>query len=569
MTEALLISPGTGTGDVVLCDPGLSFWGGVDATTGVVIDTHHPRHGTSLAGRVVMMPSSRGSCTGSGVLLELVLNDTAPAALIFCESEDVLTLGTLIAGRLFERPLPVLRLDRETFAQVARAGHAAITATHLEAGELRLPLRKVDATALDLTDADRAMLAGEEGAANALAMEITCIMAAQQGAAELCDITRGHIDGCIYASPANLRFAQAMKDMGARVRVPTTMNAISVEHGRWQVQGTPPDFGGPAAALADAYVAMGARPTFTCAPYTLDDAPVRDERIGWSESNAVIYANSAVGARTVKHPDFLDLFVAMTGRAPLSGVYLDAPRRAARVIAVEPPHEPDDAFWPMLGWLAGDRAPDRIPLLTGLEPLNPDPDDLKALCAAFGSTSGAPMLHLAGITPEAGLPPADGADHAAITLSDLRALWAQFNAAPAKVDLVAIGSPHASARECRDFATHLAGRNVAAGVDVIVTIGAHVAAQLRKDGTDRTLRDAGVTILRDLCWCSISEPVFPPAAQVIMTNSGKYAHYGPGLTGRRMRFGTLADCAEAAATGQATEELPRWTHPPAAAGIPR
>lgn len=558
MTDALRISPGTGGGPVILCDPGLSFWGGVDAATGVVIDAHHPRHGAALAGRVVLMPSSRGSCTGSGVLLELVLNGHAPAALIFRDTEDVLTLGALIAGRLFGRPLPVLRLSPADFAQVAAAGQATITATHLHAGALTLPLHELDAGALDLTAQDRAVLAGAEGAANALAMEVTCLMAAQQGARQLGDITRGHIDGCIYASPANLRFAQAMRDMGARVRVPTTMNAISVERALWQAQGTPPAFGGPAAALADAYVAMGARPTFTCAPYLLDDPPVQDERIGWSESNAVIYANSALGARTVKHPDFLDLFIAMTGRAPLSGVYLDAPRRPARIVAVQAPDAPDDAFWPMLGWLAGDRAPDRIPLLTGLGHLRPSTDDLKAMCAAFGSTSGAPMLHVAGITPEADLPPADGADRATITQADLRALWAQFNAAPARVDLVAIGSPHASAPECRAFAAHLAGRRVAAGVDAIVTIGAHVGAHLDADGTAQALRAAGVTILRDLCWCSISEPVLPPTAQVIMTNSGKYAHYGPGLTGRRMRFGGMADCAAAAVTGRAPDTLPAW-----------
>ena len=558
MTEALQISPGTGSGDVILCDPGLSFWGGVDAATGVVIDAHHPRHGAELAGRVVLMPSSRGSCTGSGVLLELVLNGHAPAALIFREGEDVLTLGALIAGRLFGRPLPVLRLAADDFARVAQAGHATITGSHLQAGDLTLPLRALDASALDLTAQDRALLAGAEGKANALAMEITCIMAAQQGATQLCDITRGHIDGCIYASPANLRFAAAMREMGARVRVPTTMNAISVEHARWQAQGTPPSFGGPAAALADAYVAMGARPTFTCAPYLLDNPPVQDEMIGWSESNAVIYANTVLGARTVKHPDFLDLFIAMTGRAPLSGVYLDEPRRPARVIAVEAPTAPDDAFWPMLGWLIGDRAPDRIPLVTGLEGLTPSPDDLKALCAAFGSTSGAPMLHLAGITPEADLPPLPGADHLTITQAHMRALWAQFNAAPAQVDLVAIGSPHASAPECRAFAAALRGRKVAAGVEAIVTIGAHVAAQLDADGTTAALQASGVKVLRDLCWCSISEPVLPPSAKVILTNSGKYAHYGPGLTGRQMRFGGLATCADSAVSGLASDIPPDW-----------
>ncbi len=66
------------------------------------------------------------------------------------------------------------------------------------------------------------------------------------------------------------------------------------------------------------------------------------------------------------------------------------------------------------------------------------------------------------------------------------------------------------------------------------------------------------TVLPDLCWCSITEPVFPPAARTVMTNSGKYAHYGPGLSGRALRFGSLADCADAALTGTAPAGLPAW-----------
>ena len=77
------ILAGHATGPVLACDEGLSFWGGVDGASGRVIDAHHPLHGQSLAGKVLVLPTSRGSCTGSGVLLELIQNGNAPAALIF------------------------------------------------------------------------------------------------------------------------------------------------------------------------------------------------------------------------------------------------------------------------------------------------------------------------------------------------------------------------------------------------------------------------------------------------------------------------------------------------------
>jgi hypothetical protein len=349
-----------------------------------------------------------------------------------------------------------------------------------------------------------------------------------------------------------------MADLGGRVRIPTTMNAISVDRQNWRDQGVAPDFGLPAQQLADAYVQMGCRPSFTCAPYLLDTTPVADEVIAWSESNAVIYANTVLGARTAKHPDFLDLCIALTGRAPLSGVYLDSARKAQRVIDVHLPEAIDDGFWPLVGYLAGQRSPDRIPLLCGLAPGSPSRDDLKALCAAFGTTSASPMLHIEGVTPEAELAVGLDADHLTITRDDLRDAWAHLNGGPAAVELVAIGSPHASVGECRALADGLAGRRRHAATQVIVTAGREVIREARAEGLLTRLRASGVQVIQDICWCSIREPVFPPGTQTALTNSGKYAHYGPGLSGRLVRLGSLSDCVTAALTGQAAPRRPDW-----------
>ncbi|WP_411034313.1 aconitase X [Shinella sp. BYT-45] len=554
--SARSILSGTASGPVIAAGEALSFWGGVDPATGRVIDVHHPLHGTTITGGILMMPSSRGSCTGSGVLLDLALTGRAPAALIFSEAEDVLTLGALIAAEMFGKSLPVLRLPHDAFAALCRAKAARIGETAIEADGLVIPVAPPATAALDLTADDRAMLDGRDGIAVQLAMRIITAMAAQQGAKELVDVVQGHIDGCIYASPANLTFAEKMAGMDAKVRVPTTMNAISVDRANWQAQGVPHDFGDPAARLADAYVRMGCRPTFTCSPYLLDSAPKAGEAIAWAESNAVIFANTVLGARTAKHPDFLDLCIALTGRAPLSGVYLDGHRRARRIIDVELPEGIDDAFWPLVGYLAGRAAPDRIPLLTGLAAARPSRDDLKALCAAFGTTSAAPMLHIEGVTPEAEGAASPDADRTAITRADMAEVWTMFNEGPAKVELVAVGSPHASASECRALADALGGRERHPDVSVIVTAGRDVMAEAG-DVLGR-LKESGVEVLPDLCWCSISEPVFPPKTRALITNSGKYAHYGPGLSGRTVRFGNLADCIEAALTGRVPPRLPAW-----------
>ncbi len=558
LTSARRIVDGVARGPVISAIEALSFWGGVDPATGRVIDVRHPLHGVSLTGSILVLPSSRGSCSGSGVLLDMALSGRAPAALVFCEAEDVLTLGALAASEMFGVKLPVLRLERNVWAALAQAKSARIGAQRMEADGLTIPIAPAAADELALTDADRAMLAGARGPAVGLSMRMLCAMAVQQGAQALVDVTQAHIDGCLYASPANLTFAERMAELGARVGVPTTMNAISVDRAHWRAQGLPAAFGEPAARLAQAYVDMGCAPTCTCAPYLLESAPKAGECVGWAESNAVIFANSVLGARTPKHPDFLDLCIALTGRAPLAGVYLDAGRKARRIIEVERPAEADDSFWPLAGYLAGQIAPDRVPLLRGLGGAAPSRDDLKALCAAFGTTSAAAMLHIEGVTSEAEHAAASDADLAAISRRDLADAWGALNAGPREVDLVAIGSPHASLEECRALADALGTRRRSPQVEVIVTAGAAVIAAAQRDGALARLEASGVQVLPDICWCTITEPLFPPQARALMTNSGKYAHYAAGLSGRSARFGSLADCVTAALTGHAPSGPPRW-----------
>lgn len=553
-----LIVPADQGGEILVATEGLSFWGGVDPQSGDVIDVHHACFGQSLAGKVVLMPTSRGSCSGSGVVLELALNGHAPAALIFREDEEILTLGAVIASRMFEKHIAVARLSASAYDRLARCKAARFQGDTLLADGLQFLLQSISHDDLALTPSDQSKLSGAEGPAAALAMDVICIMAAVQGARRLIDVTRGHIDGCIYAHAANLIFAETMAKMDARVAIPTTINAISVDRENWQTHDVPPDFGQAACRLADAYVQMGAQPTFTCAPYFDHDPPGVGENIGWSESNAVIFANSVLGARSAKHPDFFDLFVALTGRAPEAGVYLAQNRRPGVIVSIEAPVPQDDAFWPLLGWVAGRMAPNEVPLLAGLERAKPSRDDLRALCAAFGTTSAAPLLHIAGATPEAGLAPIPDARVLRITPDDLAAAWCRFNEGPLTVDLVALGSPHFSLNETRRLAGLMSGKRIHADTSVIITLGRDVLALARREGLVETLEAAGARLVTDLCWCSITEPVFPPDARTILTNSGKYAHYAPGLSGRQVRFGSLADCAQAAQTGHFSAELPTW-----------
>jgi len=545
-------------GDILYSDEGLSFWGGVDPVTGRVIDVHHPWYGLEIAGKILVMPTSRGSCSGSGVLLELALNGYAPAALIFSVAEETLTLGAVIAAHLFDKPIAVAHLEREDFDALSQAPKATIRDNVLNFGKNRCALRPLRKSDLKLSPLDLLRLSGAPTNPTTLAMEVICIMAVALGAERLTDVTRGHIDGCILAHDANLIFAERMAELGAKVQIPTTINAISVDRENSTSYGLPTSFENAASRLADAYLKMGVQPTFTCAPYLLEDVPQLGEFIGWSESNAVIFANSVLGARTAKLPDYLDLFVAIIGRAPDVGMYNVEYRRPSLVIDCCVPEYHDDSLWPLLGWIAGRLSPDRVPLLRGLARYEPSQEDLRALCAAFGTTSASPMLHVAGVTPEAELLLTADAESVRISLPDLVEAWTSLNSGPESVELVAIGSPHATYDEVAQFCEFLGGRSRYAGTDVIVTLGRNILKQATEAGLVRQLEACGVKVIPDLCWCSITEPIFPPMARNLMTNSGKYAHYAPGLCGRTVRFGGLRDCAETAVTGKACKHPPRW-----------
>jgi predicted aconitase/predicted aconitase with swiveling domain len=572
MTVAVLhgtaLIAGRASGAVLHADVGLSFMGGVDATTGTIIDVHHPLCGQSVAGKVLCIPSGRGSCSGSLVIFELLMNDHAPAALVFRHKETILTLGVLIAGELFRRGIPVLQLDETGFAALAGMGHARIDGNQIQRTDRPTDLTpgfdlpRPDPADFTLTDLDRQFLAGDFGEAARIAMRIVLQTARIEGATGLVDVDMAHLDGVFYQGPAGLKFARRLCDLGARVRVPTTMNAICVDRRQWRALGVPSALGEASDALADAYVEMGAKPTYTCAPYLLDPAPKAGQMIAWGESNAVVFANSVLGARTLKYPDYLDILVAITGRAPAADCYLPDRRRATIRFDLPPLSGLDDLFFPLLGYHLGKIATNEIPLICGLEGLAVSHDDLKAFGAAFATTSAAPMFHMLGVTPEAVTAEAVSGDAVRVvqvSRKDLAETWAELNIATTPdVDLVALGNPHFSLTEIAALAGLCAGRRKADGVRLVVTCGRDVYTAAQAAGFIDTVRAFGGEVLNDTCWCFIGAPVVPVPARNIATNSGKYAHYGPPATGKAFHFAGLAACVEAAVTGRIDTALPNW-----------
>lgn len=117
--------PGAASGPVLATAP-LSFWGGVDPATGIVIDRSHPALGVSLAGTVLVMPAGRGSSSSSTVFAEAIRLGTAPAAIVLSEADPILVVGALVADRLYGRACPVVLLAPGDLVAVGAAAFARI-----------------------------------------------------------------------------------------------------------------------------------------------------------------------------------------------------------------------------------------------------------------------------------------------------------------------------------------------------------------------------------------------------------------------------------------------------------
>src|SRR5262249_1460973 len=118
--------PGSAQGEILYAREPLSFWMGVDPTSGEIIDRHHPLRGQNVAGRILVLPGGRGSCSGSCGLIELIMSGHAPAALIFESDEPILTLGALVANEIFGRSIPIASVGAASFSRLASARRLAI-----------------------------------------------------------------------------------------------------------------------------------------------------------------------------------------------------------------------------------------------------------------------------------------------------------------------------------------------------------------------------------------------------------------------------------------------------------
>jgi hypothetical protein len=406
---------------------------------------------------------------------------------------------------------------------------------------------------VQLTTAEREISAGKAGPAAAMAMRIVVDTARLLGASRLVPIASAHIDGCLYHGDSGTLFAERLVEGGGKVAVPTTLNvgALDLVHaGRVKLA---PDREAMARRMMDAYLKLDCRPTWTCAPYQAGHRPALGQHVAWGESNAVAFCNTVLGARTERYGDFLDICAALSGRAPETGLHLEENRRPSLLVdcsALDRRLIDEDAFWPVLGAWLGETAAGRIVAFTGL-PQAIDEDRLKAMGAAAASTGAVGLFHIEGVTPEPFERPRESLVLTGAMLHASRDRLSTMRAkAGDRVDAIAVGSPHFSFDEFQRLLGHLRGRKPV--IPIYVCTGRHTLAEVERVGLDV----GALTIVADTC--IVVTPILPATGGLLLTNSGKFAHYTRPNTGFDVLYGSLADCAETAVAGRLVRDEALW-----------
>ena len=433
-----------------------------------------------------------------------------------------------------------------------------------------MPLRTLSRRpmTLRLTEEEQAMLNGHDSPAARFAMSVVVQLARIVRADQLIEVSSCHIDSCLYHGQAGLDFALRLAGLGGRVRVPTTLNVATLDLVHPELFRGDDSTREAAQRLMDAYIAMGCAPTWTCAPYQLPNRPSLGQDIAWAESNAIVFANSVLGARTERYGDFIDICAAITGRVPRTGLHIPDNRRADLVLdlgGLDPRLLQEDISYPILGHLTGHVSGVSIPAIVGL-PADTTEDQLKNLGAAAASSGGVALFHAVGITPEAptldemtgGQEPLRTIEVETTDLKEARRSLGPVGEGEA-IDAVSVGTPHFSLAEFETLVRLVEDLRPSLRTDFYVSTHRAVLAEAQRRGWVGVLESAGVTLVADTC--TYVTAILRPGTRVVMTDSAKWAYYAPGNLDVGVAFGSLAECVRSAEAGRVVFDGGWWDAP--------
>ncbi|MCX8200234.1 MAG: aconitase X catalytic domain-containing protein [Candidatus Micrarchaeota archaeon] len=393
---------------------------------------------------------------------------------------------------------------------------------------------------MKLTPEERKMYSGGYGNAVQTAMEILVALGEIYGAKRMVPVASVQVSGVSYHNlgDAGLEFLEDLAKDG-KARVLTTLNPAGMDLEDWKHLGISDDFAEKQLRVIRAFAKMGIVVSCTCTPYLVGNLPRFNEHVAWSESSAVTFANSVLGARTNREGGPSALAAALTGRTPEYGLHLDENRQAHVHAHVKARLESTSDF-SALGWVLGKKIGNRIPFITGVK--RASVEELKSLCASLPTYGGPSLFHIKGITPSK---PKKPKDMVVITQDDIEEAYAALNEDEDAVDFVAIGCPHASIGEIRRIAGLLRRRRVKA--EFWIATARQTKELADRAGYTKAIEDAGAKFACDTC---MAVAPLRGRFRVMAIDSAKGCYYARGSNNFKTRFGTLEECVEAAVSGR-------------------
>ena len=279
---------------------------------------------------------------------------------------------------------------------------------------------------------------------------------------------------------------------------------------------------------------MGVTLTCTCTPYLVGNLPVYGEHIAWSESSAVCFANSVIGARTNREGGPSSLASALTGKTPEYGMHIEKNRQAQIRIIVNSKIDSIPKFG-ALGKVIGEKIGNKIPLIEGVG--SASLEELKSFSASIGTYGGTAMFHMEGITPNRTIVP----EHSVIiTEQDISKALESLDDAES-VDFVGIGCPHASINEMQKAAELLKGKKVKK--EFWICTSRQIKELSDKMGYSKAIAESGAKIACDTC---MAVAPIKGKFRAMMTDSAKMCYYASGHNNFKIRIKTAEECIQEA-----------------------
>ncbi|VVB58217.1 Uncharacterised protein [Candidatus Anstonella stagnisolia] len=390
-----------------------------------------------------------------------------------------------------------------------------------------------------LDEQDKQMLAGKFGNAAKKSMEILVALGKIYGAEKLVPVTSVQVAGVSYDNlgDAGLEYlAELAKD--GRVKVLTTLNPAGMDLENYKVLGIGEDFAKKQKLVIDAFVKMGIIPSCTCTPYFIGNKPKEGEHIAWSESSAVCYANSVLGARTNREGGPSALAAAICGKTPLYGMHLEKNRQAQVAVKVECALSGTEEFG-ALGKATGEKIGNKIPLFLGIK--SASVEELKSLCASIATYGGTSMFHMQGITPcKTSVPK----EEIALSKNGISAALSSMND-DTQPDLVALGCPHLSMQEVEKIAGMLKGKKLK--VETWLCISRQVLQEAKKKGLVQVIEQSGAKFAADTCM--VVAPIKGRFA-CVASDSAKSCYYSRAKNKFKTKVGSIEKCINCAISGK-------------------